>query len=99
MFLKNSLATMDAALYRVIDQIGDHDFVFCYDNEPRNENVLKAMRKTINMGKKIVIFPSNVTQKDINDMVLAGVNVEEIIQNRTYQGPRAMLEFEMWRKV
>jgi hypothetical protein len=99
MFLKNSLATMDSALYRVIQTAGDHDYVFIYDNEPRNKDLLKAMRKTINMGRKVVIWPSSIKEKDINEMVLAGVNVQNIIEARTFEGARAMLEFETWSKV
>ena len=99
MFLQNSLATMDSALYRVIETVGEHDYVFIFDNEPRNKDVLKTMRKTINMGRKVVIFPSSIKEKDINDMVLAGHNIFKIIEARTFQGPRAMLEFEMWSKV
>jgi hypothetical protein len=99
MFLKNSLATMDSALYRVIETIGDHDYVFIYDNEPRNKDLLKTLRKTINMGRKVVIWPSSIKEKDINDMVLAGHTIHKIIEERTFQGPRAMLEFETWSKV
>jgi hypothetical protein len=99
MFLSNALATMDSALYRIIETVGDHDYVFLFDNESRNKDLLKTMRKTINMGRKVVIFSKNIEQKDINDMVLAGVDIENIISSRTFSGPRAMLEFEMWSKV
>jgi hypothetical protein len=37
--------------------------------------------------------------KDINDMVLAGLDVMKIISENTFDGLRAKLEFEMWRKV
>lgn len=99
MFLTNSIATMDASLSRIIKVLGDYDYVFVHDNERRNAEIIRTMRQSINTGKKVCIWPSNVMQKDINDMVLAGLNPQEIISKRTFSGPRAMLEFEMWRKV
>jgi hypothetical protein len=99
LFLNNSVATMDSALYRVASILGDYDYVFVYDNEKRNKEVCKLMNKTIENGHKIVIWPSNIEQKDVNDMVLAGLDPQKIISERTFQGPKAKLEFEMWRKV
>ena len=99
MFLKNSLATMDASLSRIIQLIGDYDYVFVHDNEKRNSEIVKSMRQSINTGKKVCIWPSHIAQKDVNDMVVAGLNPQNIISQRTFSGPQAMLELEMWRKV
>lgn len=98
MFLKNSIASMDAALYNIVNLIGKHDFVFVYDNEKRNRNILNCMKKTIELGQKICIWPSNIKEKDVNDMILAGYNVQEIVDKNTFSDARAMLELEMWRK-
>lgn len=99
LFLKNSVASMDASLYRVIEMVGDYDYVFVHDNEPRNKEILKAMSRSINSGKKVCIWPSNIEAKDINDMVLSGLDPQKIIDEHTYQGLKAKLEFEMWRKA
>ena len=100
MFLDNAIATMDAALYKVIDTVGpNNDYIFIYDCEPRNKDVLKCMKKTIEMNRKICIWPKNLTYKDINDMILNGVDVKSVIANNVFSGPRAKLEFEMWRKM
>jgi hypothetical protein len=40
-----------------------------------------------------------VTQKDINDMVLDGVDVMRNIESNTFEGIRAKLEFDLWRKM
>lgn len=99
LFLDNCIAVMDGALYRAVDMLGDElDYVFVYDNEPRNAHVVSAMRKTIKENFKIVIFPSNITQKDINDMVLDGVDVKELIDKHTYSGPMANLMLGAWTK-
>lgn len=99
MFLPNCVALMDSALSKVIDLLGDHSFVFIYDNEPRNKEILRQMQKSIATGKNIVVWPKDLVYKDINDMVLAGLDVMKIISENTFDGLRAKLEFEMWRKV
>lgn len=101
LFLSNSLATMDAALYSIILAVGDHDYVFVHDNEPRNSQIVKIMEKTISMGKNICIWPQNIVEKDINDMILGGMPasaIQAIIDKRTFSGLTAQLEFNVWRK-
>lgn len=101
LFLENSLASMDASLQNIIPIVGNAavEFAFVYDNEPRNNHVHKSMMKTIDMGLSIVIWPQSVTEKDINEMVLAGRDVDKIIKERTYNGILAKMEFERWKKI
>jgi hypothetical protein len=98
-FLPNALATMDSSLASIIRLVGDHDYVFVHDNEPRNKEILKQMEKSIESGKKVVVWPQNITEKDINDMVLSGRDVCAIVKLNTYSGLMAKLQFETWRKV
>ena len=99
MFINNCLATMDATLYNIIPQYGDNDYVFVYDNQPRNKEVVKHIQKTIEMGKKVCIWPRNVTEKDINDMVKNGMaSVKSVIDSNTFTDHRAMLQFNLWKK-
>jgi transcription elongation factor Elf1 len=101
LFIKNSLASMDATLQNIIPIVGnvDAEYVFVFDNEPRNTHVHRSMRKTIDAGLSIVIWPSSVTEKDINEMILAGRDVDKLISDRTYSGILATLEFERWKKI
>lgn len=99
MFLDNAIAAMDASLQSVILSVGANDYVFVFDNEPRNREVCKHMKKVIDLGYKICIWPKNVQQKDINDMVLAGHSVQNIIDSNTFTNHRAMLEFATWKKI
>lgn len=101
-FLYNSIATMDAALYKIIPLLGSYDYTFIYDNEPRNPQIVHNMEKTISMGHKICIWNKNNTCKDINDMILSGMHKDELermINNRTYVDLQAKLEFEVWKKL
>lgn len=102
MFLPNSIATMDASLDRVIDDLGCHDFVFIFDNEPRNKEIISHMKKIINLNKNICIWPNNIEEKDINDMILSGKSKSQIlgiIDTHTFSNLRANLEFERWKKL
>jgi hypothetical protein len=44
------------------------------------------IEKTIDRGDKVVIWPTSIEQKDINDMVLAGLNVMDVLKSNTYTG-------------
>lgn len=72
--------------------------VYVYDNEPRNGPITNAMSKLIQSGESIVIWPSSIIEKDINDMHLAGHNVNKLVKENTYNGLQATLKFNSWRK-
>ena len=102
MFLHNSIATMDASLSSVIALIGDYDYVFVHDNEPRNSEILKQMERSIATGKGVCIWPQELQFKDVNDMVMGGMSPESVlklIEDNTYTGLTAKLMFVHWRKA
>ena len=68
------------------------------DNEPRNEAICKILHNNIKEGHRVVIWPDSITEKDINDMVIANLDVEEIINYNTFQNLEAELKFRSWRK-
>ena len=72
-----------------------------FDNERRNVEILKQIEKTIDLGYNVVLWPDDVKEKDINDMILAGRTKEEvqsIINKNSYQGNMAKIRFVTWRK-
>jgi hypothetical protein len=73
--------------------------VFVYDNEPRNKEIVDRIGKCISGGQRVVIWPSNIKEKDINDMVLAGHDVQSLVESNTYSGLQAKLKFTEWKKV
>lgn len=75
------------------------DYIWVFDNEPRNREIVNRISKTIDRGDKVVIWPSNVIQKDVNDCVLAGLNVMEMLKLNTYSGLEAKVKFNQWKKV
>ena len=78
---------------------GVDDPVWVYDNEPRNREIVKRISDTISRGEKVVIWPSNIVEKDINDMVLGGHNVMEVLQSNTYSNLEANLKFNTWKRI
>jgi transcription elongation factor Elf1 len=96
-FISNSIALCGAD--GDVDKWGIGDPVWVYDNEPRNREILSRISRVIEMGQKVVIWPSTIKEKDINDMVLSGLNVQSMIESNTYSGLEAKLKFTTWKKI
>ena len=97
LFIDNCIAAAGSS-FKKIKSLGLEDPVVIMDNEPRNETICKLLHQNIHEGLKVVIWPDTVKQKDINDMVLANLDVEEIINYNTFQNLEAELKFRNWRK-
>lgn len=97
LFVDNCIAVCGADLEQATSDILN-DPVLIFDNEPRSKIICKKIKTAIENGKKVVIFPNEITNKDINDMVLSGINVNAIITENTYSGLRARLAFTKWKR-
>jgi transcription elongation factor Elf1 len=97
LLLDNSIS-MSGSSYSDCQCLIDSDLVFVFDNEPRNRAITDTMERYLSKGRAIVIWPSNIVEKDINDMHLAGHDVNEIVKDNTYNGLEATLKFNSWRK-
>ena len=82
-----------------IRTFGWSDYIYVYDNEPRNREIVNRIVKTIDRGDKVVIWPSSVEEKDINDMVLGGQNIMNVLKSNTYSGLQAKVKFNSWKKI
>ena len=96
-FISNAIALCGAD--GDVSKWGIDNPVWIYDNEPRNSEILSRISRVIEMGQKVVIWPSSIKEKDINDMVLTGHNVQEVIELNTYSGLEAKLKFTTWKKI
>ena len=72
--------------------------IYVFDAEPRNKEIHKRMEKVIKAGYKVCIWPTDVPGKDINEIYLAGLDPEKLIEDNTYQGLQAELKLSAWRK-
>ena len=77
----------------------DYRFVYTYDNEPRSREIVAKIATTIKAGHKVVIFPKSIKEKDLNDMALAGHDVQSLVESNTYSGLEAKLKLNEWKKV
>ena len=82
-----------------IRSFGWSDCIYVYDNEPRNREIVNRIDKTINGGYKVVIWPTSIVEKDINDMVLGGHNIMSVLESNTYSGLQAKVKFNSWKKI
>jgi DNA primase len=103
MFLDNCVAMGGADLTEAsLKYVGTKDLVFVFDNEPRNKEILSRIEKIIDMGYNISLFPESIEQKDINDMVLSGIDPVELqvlISRNTVSGLAAKAKLSEWRKA
>ena len=90
------MAGADVNLNGVLDSCDG--VVYVLDNEPRNTQITKRIADHISRGHKVVIWPNNLKEKDINDMYLAGHDVQQLVQLHTYQNLTAQLKFKDWAK-
>jgi hypothetical protein len=100
MFVPNAIATLGSSNFlNVCDNLDDTNAVYVIDNEPYKRETLQIMDKLIDMGKNICIFPEHIIQKDINDMVMSGIDPQRTIDDNTYSGLKARLVFNKWKKI
>lgn len=96
-FVQNAVAMCGSDVD--IGSFGWSDYIYVYDNEPRNREIVNRISKTIDRGDKVIIWPTSIEQKDINDMVLSGHQVMDVLKSNTYSGLEAKIKFNNWKKI
>jgi hypothetical protein len=96
-FIRNAIAMCGADAD--VSRWGISDPVWIYDNEPRNREILSRIERNINNGERVVIWPTTIGEKDINDMVLAGLDVQSLVESNIYKGLEAKLKFTNWKRI
>jgi len=95
-FIKNSIAMCGADID--LKNLNIYYPVYVYDNEPRNKEIHDRMSKAIQRGYSIVIWPETIKEKDVNDAVLAGIDVQDVLSKNVYRDLEAQLKFNFWKK-
>ena len=96
-FIRNSVAMCGADAD--VSRWGISNPVWIYDNEPRSSEIVRRIGNTIDSGESLVIWPNGIDDKDINDMVMSGLDVQSVIESNTYSGLEAKLKFNTWKKI
>ena len=96
-FISNSIALCGSD--GDLECLGAYDLIYTYDNEPRNKEIVGRIERCIRDNKRVVIWPNSIKEKDINDMVLAGHDVMNVLESNTYSGLEANLQFNTWKRI
>ena len=96
-FIRNSIAMCGAD--GDVSRWGISDPVWVYDNEPRNTEICKRIQSAITAKQTVVIWPEHIQEKDINDMYLAGHDVQNLVESNVYSGLQAKLKFNTWKRT
>lgn len=113
MFLDNAIASCGGKIQTEVKKLNlaPKNSVIVYDNQPRNREVVNNLFDAIQSNYSVVIWPKNIAQKDINDMIVADARhnisriedsrlyIQNIMNENTYQGLEAYLRFIDWRKI
>ena len=95
-FVENSVAMCGSDVD--IRSLGWSNYIWVFDNEPRNREIVTKISKCIGRGEQVVIFPHTIPQKDVNDMVLGGQNIKNVLESNTYKNLQAELKFTNWKR-
>jgi len=96
-FIDNSIAMCGADVD--VNEWNIENPVYVYDNEPRNKEIVNRISKVIDKGYKVVIWPTSIVEKDINDMVLSGLDVQNVVESNVYSSLQAKIKFNYWKKI
>jgi hypothetical protein len=102
LFLPNAIAVSGSSFDTTTVRALLTNATLVMDNEPRSKEIVKLMEKNINAGYSVCMFPENVVEKDINEMILSGKTPDDIfklINTNTFSGLEAKLKFSEWKKI
>ena len=74
----------------------------CHDIVCKIAEIVKQIRKYVEEDYSVVLWPHNIKEKDINEMIMSGKTrrqIKTIIEENTYSGIRARGEFAKWSKT
>ena len=99
LFLDNAIAVAGSDLE--IKQLKSKA-VYIFDNEPRSEIIIAKMKKLIDNNYQVFIWPKNIKDKDINDLIISGlspVEVKKIISSNTFSKLSARQQLNNWKEI
>lgn len=97
LFLDDCIASINSSLWRVKFP----NAVYINDCEPRNPQIVKQVKKCIDLGYKVVLLPEMYSGLDINDIIkkfgYSKKELTDLIDSHTYQGLTAKMKFSSWK--
>lgn len=102
LFIPNAIAVAGSSFDCETTRALKSMLVLVPDNEPRSPEIVKIIKKNINLGFKVCMWPHHVVGKDINEMIKNGYTQKDVLQlidENTFQGAVALLKFSQWKLV
>ena len=103
LFIPNCVAMIGLSdALNVPSHLKSRSLVYLIDNEPRNEAVVLTIGKLLDQDKKVCIWPDHIKQKDLNDMIMAGMSEKQLLQTikeNTVSGLSGKIKFNNWKKI
>jgi len=102
LFVPNTVAMVGAgAIDNVPSRLQNTEMVYVLDNEPRNRQIVAYNQQLIDKGLSVCIWPENINEKDINDMIykMSANKIKKIIDDNTCSGIEAQLRLNEWKRI
>lgn len=105
--LPNALAVSTSSLENIMKHFPHEaaEFIYFFDQQPRNSEICKLIETAIDNQKKVVLFPEHLRErypgKDIDDYrkLLSPKSIMAMIRKFSYSGPTAKLVFSFWKRI
>ena len=106
LFLPNSIAIAgsDYRKLKDLDAKLQENAILVFDNETRNEHIIKKVSSAIDEGYRVCIWDDRrvADYKDVNEMILGGLSadtVADIITSNAYSGLSAKTKLSEYKKI
>lgn len=102
MLVDNAIAAGGTDFQRAVDMLPLERAVLVFDNQPRNEQVVKLIERQAQRGSTCVVWPASWEYKDINEAVMDGVTLSEVmhvIDQNARSGLALKLAIRDWKKT
>lgn len=98
--LENAVAVNGSDLKKVSEIIPKENQILIFDNQPKNKEIIKKMLSACEEGHKLVIWPKNLLEKDINQMnKIYGIEkINEWLKN-IYKGMACKMKIIDWKRI
>jgi DNA primase len=99
MLLDNCIAMSGASLSLPVGP----EYIFVFDAEPRNRDIVNAMERRLEQGHKVFVPPKSWKANDINEMIVKyGITpkfVRDMIFKMSYSGLYGTMMLNKWKRV
>jgi hypothetical protein len=102
LFLPNAISPGNSKLFTVENLVPKDRTVLVYDREPRNQQICRNILTSIEKGFSVCLLPDKFEGKDVDEIFIKHSLTQSellcIVNDHTFRGMAAKLEFQRWKK-